>query len=100
VLGDAKERCRNHASNKGCYHKPSEHLPASRSVTRVSSTKQGPLGSTWGKQCYSSLPHARACFAPNSLKAYSEVIKAGFGTAEVEAGANTGQGPLPHPREY
>src|SRR3954471_13048094 len=66
VLGDAKERCRNHASNKGCYHKPSEHLPASRSVTRVSSTKQGPLGSTWGKQCYSSLPHARACFAPRA----------------------------------
>ena len=46
LVGDAKERCRNHASNKGCYHQHSEHLPASRSVTRVSSTKQGPLGST------------------------------------------------------
>ena len=35
-----------------------------------------------------------------SKKRIREVIKAGFGTAEVEAGANTGQGPLPHPREY
>ena len=49
VLGDAKEHCRNHASDQSCYHKHNEHLPASRSVTRVSSTKQGPLGSTWGQ---------------------------------------------------
>src|SRR5918998_4923803 len=61
LLGDTKERCRNHASNKACYHKHNEHLPASQSVTRLSSTKQGPLGSIWGRQCYSPPPHARAC---------------------------------------
>src|SRR4051794_6819827 len=65
VLGDAKDHWRNHASDQGCYHKHNEHLPASRSVTRVSSTKQGPLGSIWGRQCYSPRPHVRACFAQN-----------------------------------
>src|SRR5918993_5896332 len=68
LLGDAKERCRNHASNKACYHKHNEHLPAAQSVTRLSSTKQGPLGSTYGRQCYSPLPTPKGVLRAEATK--------------------------------